>query len=252
VIGNSIPADEVEAHFSQMPGSYFRHVIAEDAATHIKLIHHLISAVSTDDYEVLLKPIVEWVDEPGSSQSLVTVVTWDRAGLFSRMSGAFAVAGINIISCRAFSRNDDVALDFFKVVLPVGKEQQAKDKFTAALASSLVDSVDLIEAVVVAEQYEKETAPYRQSTVPVEVQVDVYFEKALNRTVVEVQCNDRIGLLFRIGRVIQEAGYTITFANIATEQGFALDTFYLIPEKGRNMPSHPPEVILEELRKVLS
>ena len=252
VLADSIPADEVEAHFSLMPGSYFRHVIAEDAATHIKLIHRLISAVSTDDFEILLRPIVEWVDEQGSSQSLVTVVTWDRAGLFSRMSGAFAVAGINIISCRAFSRNDDVALDFFKVVLPVGKEQQAKDKFTTALANSLVESVDLIESVAAAEHYEQETAPYRRSTVPVEVQVDVYFEKALNRTVVEVQCNDRIGLLFRIGRVIQEAGYTITFANIATEQGFALDTFYLIPEKGRNMPSHPPEAILAELRKVLS
>ena len=252
MLGHSIPVDEVEAHFTQMPGSYFRHVIAEDAATHVKLIHRLISAVTSEDYEILLKPIVEWVDEPGSSQSLVTVVTWDRAGLFSRMAGAFAVAGINIISCRAFSRNDDVALDFFKVVLPAGKEQQSKDKFNAALASSLIESADLLDAVGAAEQYEQETAPYRKSTVPVDVQVDVYFEKALNRTVVEVQCNDRIGLLFRIGRVIQEAGYTITFANIATEQGFALDTFYLIPEKGRNMPSHPPEAILEALRAVLS
>lgn len=252
VLGNIIPSDEVAAHFSEMPGSYFRHVIAEDAATHIQHIHRFISCVLSDDPFIYLKPIVEWTDDQGSSQSVVTVVTWDRAGLFSRMAGAFAVAGINIISCRAFSRNDDVALDFFKVELPVGKEQAAKDLFTEALAKSLVEAVDLIEAVTLAEKNELETAPYRRPTVPLDVQLDVYFEKALNRTVVEIQCNDRIGLLFRIGRVIQIAGYTITFANISTEQGFALDTFYLIPEKGRNMPSHAPEEILAALKEIIS
>ena len=76
--------------------------------------------------------------------------------------------------------------------------------------------------------------------------------RPFHRTVVEIQCNDRLGLLFRLGRVIQEAGYAITFANISTEQGFALDTFYLTPERDRTEPPHATEVLVADLRAVVS
>jgi UTP:GlnB (protein PII) uridylyltransferase len=69
---------------------------------------------------------------------------------------------------------------------------------------------------------------------------------------VELQCNDRLGLLFHVGRVIREAGYTITFANVATEQGFALDTFYLAPERGLATNPQPLEVLAQHLREIVS
>ena len=77
-------------------------------------------------------------------------------------------------------------------------------------------------------------------------------QDALDRIVVELQCNDRIGLLFRVGRAIRGAGYAITFANVATEQGFALDTFYLTPERGRTAPPRPPEELAAALRGLVS
>ena len=82
--------------------------------------------------------------------------------------------------------------------------------------------------------------------------VEVYYEVDLARTVIEIQCNDRLGLLFRVGRAIREAGYAITFANIATEQGFAIDTFYLTPERGLTREPHPPEALADALRGVVS
>ena len=45
----AIPLDEVEAHFTQMPAGYFRHVSSEDAATHIRMIHRLIASVTAAD-----------------------------------------------------------------------------------------------------------------------------------------------------------------------------------------------------------
>jgi [protein-PII] uridylyltransferase len=179
-------------------------------------------------------------------------VTWDRAGLFSRMAGAFAVAGINIVSCRAFSRADDVAIDFFKVVLPVGKESAAKQRFAEALARSLVGGYDLVDEVGQEEERAVRTAPRRRAFVPLAAQVNVYHEAELGRTVAEVQCNDRLGLLFRMGLVIRNAGYAITFANISTEQGFALDTFYLAPERGLTVPPQDPEALAAGLRQVVS
>lgn len=252
LLGGDVPADEVEAHFRTMPQGYYLHASPDDAAHHLRMIHRLIASVSEADAEVSLRPIVEWRDDVGSGQSAVTVVTWDRAGLFIRMAGAFAVAGVNIASCRAFSRADDVAIDFFKVVLPVGKEAASQERFAAALARSLLEGTDLTEDVAAEEQRALMTAPRRKAFVPLAARVEAYYEAELARTVVEIQCNDRLGLLFRVGRVIREAGYAITFANIATEQGFAIDTFYLTPERGLTREPHPPEVLAEALRAVVS
>ena len=252
LLGDQVPADEVEAHFTAMPRSYFLHAAPEDAARHLRMVHQLILSVSEADAELSLRPIVDWRDDVGSGQSSVTVVTWDRAGLFSRMAGAFAVAGINIVSCRAFSRADDVAIDFFKVVLPPGKEAASKEVFSEALARSLLEGTDLLEDVGAAEALAVRTAPRRKAFVPLAAKAEVYFEEDLRRTVAEIQCNDRLGLLFRLGRAIREAGYTITFANISTEQGFALDTFYLEPERGLANRPAPPEVLAAALREQLS
>ena len=252
IIAGRVPADELDAHFRTMPPGYYQHAAAEDAAHHLLMIHQLIASVSEADAEVSLRPIVEWHDDAGSGQSLVTVVTWDRAGLFSRMAGAFAVAGINIVSCRAFSREDDVAIDFFKVVLPLGKEEASKARFTGALGKSLLEGTDLLDDVTAEEAHALLTAPRRKAHVPLAARVEVYYDEALHRTVAEIQCNDRLGLLFHLGRTIREAGYAITFANIATEQGFALDTFYLVPERGLTTTPHVPEVLAASLSGVVS
>ena len=57
--------------------------------------------------------------------------------------------------------------------------------------------------------------------------VDVYHELSLKRTIIEAQTNDRIGLLYRLARLIYEKGFDITFARVSTERGVAMDTFYI-------------------------
>ena len=48
--------------------------------------------------------------------------------------------------------------------------------------------------------------------------VDVYHELSLKQTIIEVQATDRIGLLYRISRLITKMGFDISFARIATER----------------------------------
>lgn len=252
VLGGELPADEVDAHFVAMPPGYYLHAAPDEAAAHLRMIHQLFASVSSADPAASLRPILEWHDDAGSGQSLVTIVTWDRAGLFSRVAGAFAVAGINIVSCRAFSRADDVAIDFLKVVLPLRGESASKERFTEALDRSLQEGSDPLDELAAQEQRALHTAPRRKAFVPLAPKVEAYFEADLDRTVLELQCNDRLGLLFRVGRLIREAGYAITFANITTEQGFAIDTFYLAPERGLTWDPHPPEVLAEAVRALVA
>ena len=50
----------------------------------------------------------------------------------------------------------------------------------------------------------------------------------MERTIVEVQAPDAMGLLFRCARAISEHDFDITFARIGTERDMAIDTFYIV------------------------
>ena len=49
----------------------------------------------------------------------------------------------------------------------------------------------------------------------------------MERTIVEIQARDQIGLLYRLAKTISDHGFDITFARIGTERGVAIDTFYI-------------------------
>ena len=64
--------------------------------------------------------------------------------------------------------------------------------------------------------------------------VEVYHELSMQRTIVEIQAHDQIGLLYRVAKTIYDHGFDITFARIGTERGIAIDTFYI--ESANNEP----------------
>ncbi|MCC6414689.1 MAG: [protein-PII] uridylyltransferase, partial [Opitutaceae bacterium] len=79
--------------------------------------------------------------------------------------------------------------------------------------------------------------------------VEVYHELTMDRTIVEIQARDQIGLLYRLARAISKQGFDITFARIGTERGIALDTFYIESSD----PAAPADnTRLLELRDVLN
>jgi [protein-PII] uridylyltransferase len=49
----------------------------------------------------------------------------------------------------------------------------------------------------------------------------------MQRTIVEIQAYDQIGLLYQLAKTISDHGFDITFARIGTERGVAIDTFYI-------------------------
>lgn len=227
LLAGSVPEDEVAAHLRLMPASYFLHAEPAEIAGHLGAVHTMLTAVLADQPEAALRPQVSWVQEDGVHR--VQVVTWDRAGLFGRMAGAFAVAGMNILSCRAFSRADQVVVDLFRVALPEDAEA-ARVRFAAALEATLVEGDDLRAQVDTEDARRSRLQPRRRPSLADRPVVRVYEAPELARSVVEIQAPDRLGLLFRLGSTIRDSGYAITFANVATERGYALDTFYLVPE----------------------
>lgn len=233
---SGLSEDEIEAHFNLLPERYFVYTAPEDVALHLTMVNNLLQIIAQSESLGSLVPVIEWRDDLNLGMTVVHIVTWDRAGLFYKLAGSFATVGLSIVSSKALTRADHIAIDTFYVTEPNGgivRDNQAKERFKQILEEALLQNRDLGESI--ARQTVAATKPslLRQGArfaAPIPPQMDIYHELSLRRTIIEVKANDTIGLLFHVARVIYEHGFDITFARVATERNVAIDTFYIEPD----------------------
>jgi [protein-PII] uridylyltransferase len=230
---SSMPKEEVTAHFEKMQRRYFLTFTAEEILKHLEIIHAFLRrAVSSREG---LMPQVVWTDKPDRGYSQVTICTWDREGLFSRICGSFSFAGLNILNAHAYSRRDGIVLDIFNVADTEGRiasDREQRQQFERTLDRALNHNADL-------DQFLAKHRPHRtagrvpQGVVPTEVRMDLTASRT--RTVVEVQAEDRLGLLYTIAETLARHGLDINLGRISTEKGAAFDTFYVVTHDGEKV-----------------
>jgi [protein-PII] uridylyltransferase len=238
LVSKTIPGisqDEITAHFNLLPERYFIHTQPAEITLHIGMVNRLLKSITQADSVGTLRPVIEWKDDLNRSLTVVNVVTWDRAGLFYKLAGAFSVAGLSILGAKVISRSDHIAIDTFYVVEPgrgIVQSAKAQETFARTVEEALVTNKDLYPDIVA--QARKLAPPRYAQPAGGEMihasfppTVDVYHELSMQRTIVEIQARDEIGLLFRLAKTISDHGFDITFARIGTERGIAIDTFYI-------------------------
>jgi [protein-PII] uridylyltransferase len=261
LIARKIPGvstDEITAHFSLLPERYFIQTDASEITLHIQMVNRLLKSIATADTVGSLKPIIEWQNDLNRSLTVVNVVTWDRAGLFYKLAGAFSVAGLSILGSKVISRSDHIAIDTFYVVEPDGGVVQsagAQEVFAQTVEAALVGNKDLYPDIVaqarrVAASRPTVTGEGLHSSFP--PTVEVYHELSMQRTIVEIQARDQIGLLYRLAKTISDHGFDITFARIGTERGVAIDTFYIeSSEPAQAVDEHRLHALRDTLAEVI-
>lgn len=219
--------DEIEAHFTGMPGRYFQTHAVEEIARDLTQAHQFMHLQLTVA-ERALEPVIHWHDERDRGHTVVHICTWDRAGLFSKITGALAAAGLNIYGAQIYTRHDGVIFDEFYVVqartgqLPVREEKQ---KFEQLLLKVLTGNVDLAPAIAKTRLLRPLWIGVAGDTIPTQVRLDN--EAAADRTLIEVEAEDRVGLLYRISETLAELRLDLILAKIVTEKGAAIDSFYV-------------------------
>jgi [protein-PII] uridylyltransferase len=231
-------AEELEAHFATLPPRYFRSHTAAEIIEDIELAHEFLSQQAGEG-ENALAPVARWRHERDRGFSAVRICTWDRAGLFGKIAGALSANGLNILSAQIFTRTDNIVLDMFYVTDGrtgsfAGPEQM--EKFGQLLRSVLTsDEVDL--AGLVAKQKAARTLyqAYTGDEMPTQVRLDN--EASDERTLIEVETEDRIGLLYTISQTLAKLEINISAARVCTEKGAAIDTFYVSEAGGGKIAS---------------
>lgn len=230
-----IAKEEISAHFEMLPDRYFIHNSRDDVVLHIEMINRLFRELAQTESADSLTPVIDWKEDINRSLIAVNVVTWDRAGLFHKLAGSLNVAGYSILSARATSRDDNIAIDTFYVTASDDKSRTVGDAtmiFEECVKDALIAGSDLYPVLqnIIRESsqdlFAESNNPLLESFQP---QVKAYVDEALDRTILEIQAPDTLGLLYSIAKRVFEHGFDIKFARINTEKDIAIDTLYIEP-----------------------
>jgi [protein-PII] uridylyltransferase len=248
-----ISDEEITAHFDQLPVRYFEIHTTQEILDDLELTHRFMHRLILEK-DRALAPVTAWLDEPDRGYNLVKVCTWDRAGLFSKIAGCLSAAGLNILGAQVFTRTDGIALDaFFVNDARTGNlgEHEQHDKFAALLEEILIgEAIDL--PALITGQMTKRPAyqPYLGERISTEISFDN--DASDTRTVIEIETEDHVGLLYAISQTLAELAVDIAGARIVTERGAAIDTFYVRePRGGKIVSSERQELIKTKLHEVI-
>lgn len=210
-----IPEREVEEFLATVPPAYLLWVDPAEVPCHLELVQ---PPPGPEEARLRVRPgrLPEvWV---------VAVSARDRLGLLASIAGAMTLAGLSVLTARAFTTEHGVALDAFEVRSAF--QQPVEDGQWARLRSHLSDAlagrVDLVEQVAARLAHYGGTV---RADVRAAVRVDQDASEAF--TVVEVEGPDRLGLLFELAHTFALHGVDVHSARVATYGPRVVDAFYV-------------------------
>jgi [protein-PII] uridylyltransferase len=249
ILPKTIGIDEFKAHFEMMPARYFQMYSVNEVLADIQCAHQFLQLQTHEDGGPL-EPVLAWSNVADRGYGILKVCTWDRAGLFSKIAGALTAAELNIFGARIFSRSDGIIFDTFFVAeartgaLP-GKE--IREKCEALVKSALTANLDL-GALINKQKAGRPIYQYLEGErIPTVIRFDNYSSDT--HTIIDVETEDRAGLLYTLSRTLSELGLDIATAKISTEKGAALDSFYVRQmQDGKIVDADRTKAVEDELR----
>ena len=163
------------------------------------------------------------------SDDVLTVMTDDRPGVFSRVAGVLAIHGLDVRAAAAYSTQGR-ALAEFRVTDPL-RDETPWHRVTAdldlALDGRLAIQARLSERIRTYARATHGALGDRATTVGFDDRASV------DATVIDVQARDGIGVLYRITHALAELDLDIRSAKVQTLGARVHDAFYVRDRGGK-------------------
>jgi [protein-PII] uridylyltransferase len=155
---------------------------------------------------------------------VITVVSPDAAGTFSRIAGVLSLHGLDVVSAQAHSDESGIAASQFRIVIPDNglNWRAVKADLGRALAHQLA-----IEARLAEREQTYRRRRRTQAAAPGPPSVVFDDEASSNATVIVVRAVTKVGILHRISKALGELGLDIRHATVQTIGMEVVDTFYV-------------------------
>ena len=148
----------------------------------------------------------------------------DHPGIFSRLAGAIALSGANVIDARTYTTSDGFATSVFWIQNKEGKpfEENRLNKLNQTIS-------DALKGQIIARDVLKEKGKIKKKEKDFIVPTNITFDNEGSdiHTIIEIETRDRLGLLYDLAKTLSNNYISISSAIIATFGEQAVDTFYV-------------------------
>jgi [protein-PII] uridylyltransferase len=194
-------------------------------------------------------------EPPGAPEPLgveLLIAVPDQPGVLPAVAGVLAMHRLTVRTAelRAMPLPDGVGgpvllLDW-RVAAEYGSLPQAA-RLRADLVRALDATLDIAGRLA-----ERDAAyPRRRGVVAPPPRVTVASAASRHATVIEVRAQDAPGLLFRIGRALEDAGVRVRSAHVSTLGANAVDAFYVTQAQGAPLPGPEAAAVARKLEEAL-
>ena len=174
----------------------------------------------------------------------------DHPGIFSRLAGALALVGANVVDARSYTSKDGFATAAFWIQDGDGSpyNQARFSRLRRMIEKTLSGEVIPREAIKERDKFKKREKAFK---VPTSITFDN--EGSEIYTIIEVDTRDRPGLLFDLTRTLANMNVYIASAVIATYGEQVVDSFYVKDMFGLKFHSESKQKKLEQnLRQAIT
>jgi [protein-PII] uridylyltransferase len=205
-------------------------------ATHV-VFARLLRGLSDDEIRIDLHPDADH-DATRAAFALA-----DHPGIFSRLAGALALVGANVVDARTYTSKDGYATAVFWVQDSEGHPYEADKlpRLRKMIEKTLGGEVVARDALKDRDKVKKREREFR---FPTHITFDN--EGSEIYTIIEVDTRDRPGLLYDLTRTLAANNIYIASAVIATFGAQVVDAFYVKDMFGLKMHSKPKQEALEK------
>ena len=164
--------------------------------------------------------------QANSNVSELVVIAPDNFGLFSKISGIGSSCNINIISAKILTRSDGFAIDSFVINNIMEKaitETRSKEKLFKNLKNGLQGLYNFERELE--NKFNEIPSKIKKINAPIRVYVDNYTSN--NFTIIEINCKNEPGILYKITNCLSHLNLQIQSASISTYGTRVTDIFYV-------------------------
>ncbi|MEQ9041432.1 MAG: [protein-PII] uridylyltransferase [Silicimonas sp.] len=185
--------------------------------THV-VFANLLSGIENHEIRLDLKP------DDDRDATRICFALADHPGIFSRLAGALALVGANVVDARTYTSSDGFATAVFWVQdseghpYDVGRLPRLRGMIEKTLHGEVLPRKSFAD---------KDRLKKREKAFSVPTSITFDNEGSEIYTIIEVDTRDRPGLLYDLTRTLAEANVYIASAVIATYGEQVVDTFYV-------------------------
>ncbi|KAA0909874.1 [protein-PII] uridylyltransferase [Aquicoccus porphyridii] len=197
----------------------------------------LLKGIEDDEIRIDLHPD----DDRDATRACFAMA--DHPGIFSRMCGALALVGANIVDARTFTTKDGYATAAFWIQDSAGHPFEAGKlkRIEGMIHKTLKGEIIAADAIADRDKFKTREKAFR---VPTSITFDNDGSEIY--TIIEVDTRDRSGLLFDLTRTMANANIYIASAVIATYGEQVVDSFYVKDMFGLKLHSKAKQRALEK------